>query len=80
MNIYKLKKIIPNSEDWIESKDEFFELFKGYLTIWQIQMLYFIQDQDDEEKQEVLNLIKFVDSWFDENSNIPNWYINHTKK
>lgn len=57
-----------------ENKDEFFAFFKGYISIWQIQMLYFIQDEDEEEKKEVLDLVKFVNTWFTEDPHIPNWY------
>lgn len=58
-----------------EDKNEFFKILRGYIAIWQVQMLYFIQDQDDEEKQTVLDLIKFVESWYDKSEYIPNWYI-----
>jgi len=59
--------------------DSFFRIWRGYLSIWQIQMLYFIQDQDEEEKRIVLDLIKFSESWFEGNSNIPNWYLKNSK-
>lgn len=62
-----------------EDKDEFFRILKGYISIWQIQMLFFIQDEDDDEKREVLDLIKFVSSWFEKDSNIPNWYIENSR-
>ena len=60
-------------EDEIEK--EFFELLKGYITIWQIQMLSFIKNQDEEEKNIVINLIKFVESWFEDGNATPNWYV-----
>ena len=62
-----------------EDKDEFFKILRGYISIWQIQMLYFIQDETEEEKREVLDLIKFVSSWFDGKSNVPNWYTENTR-
>lgn len=58
-----------------ENKDEFFKLLKGYINIWQIQMLYFIDSQDEEEKQVVISLIKQVSKWYN-NSIIPTWYKN----
>ena len=59
--------------------NEFFQILHGYINIWQIQMLYFIADQDDEEKKTVLDLIKFTSSWFDKNAYIPNWYLQNTR-
>ena len=62
-----------------ENKDEFFKILRGYIMIWQIQMLYFIQDETEEEKREVLDLIKFVSSWFENDSYIPNWYTENSR-
>lgn len=57
-----------------ENEQEFFELLKGYINIWQIQMLFFIRDQDDEEKEIVINLLKSVEEWYDKDGVIPSWY------
>lgn len=59
--------------------DEFFQILRGYINIWQIQMLYFIANQDEEEKKIVLDLIKFTSTWFDVDANIPNWYLQNSK-
>ena len=61
---------------YLEDEDEqkFFELLKGYIYIWQIQMLFFIRDQDDEEKEIVINLLKSVEEWYDKDGVIPSWY------
>lgn len=57
-----------------KDKEEFFALLRGYISLWQIQMLYFIKDETEEENRVVLDLIKFSATWFDGTSNIPNWY------
>ncbi len=62
-----------------EDKNEFFKILRGYISIWQIQMLFFIQDETEEEKREVLDLIKFVSSWFENGSFIPNWYTENSR-
>ena len=62
-----------------ENISEFFAMFKGYLTIWQIQMLYFTHDQIDEEKKEVIDLIKYSLEWFNGAENIPDWYLKNSK-
>lgn len=62
---------------YIDSQDEseFFELLHGFINIWQLQMLVFIENQDDDEKKEVIELLKFAESWYSSDSNIPNWYL-----
>lgn len=57
-----------------EDEDEFFAYLKGYINIWQVQMLYFIKDQDDEEKNIVINLIKSVEQWYNGDGKVPSWY------
>lgn len=62
-----------------ENIEEFFEVFKGYLTVWQIQMIYFTRDQNEEEKKEVLDLIKNTNEWYVQSRIIPNWYLENSK-
>jgi aminoglycoside phosphotransferase (APT) family kinase protein len=66
---------------YLRDKDinSFFKFWRGYLAIWQIQMLYFIDGQDDEEKKIVLDLIQLSNSWFDKSATIPNWYLDNSK-
>lgn len=59
----------------IEFKDEFFKILRGYIAIWQIQMLYFIKDQDEEEQQTVIDLVKSTETWFKKDEVVPKWYL-----
>ena len=63
-----------------ENKEEFFNILRKYISLWELQMLSFIETEDDEERNIVLNLIKYTESWFDKNNIIPNWYLKNTKK
>ena len=62
-----------------ENIDEFFKIFRQYLALWQIQMMQFIEDQNEDEKREVIDLIKFSIDWFGPNINVPNWFLKHSK-
>lgn len=64
----------------IEYKDEFFKILRGYIAIWQIQMLYFIHDQDEEEQQTVINLVKETETWFKKDEVVPKWYLKKEDK
>ena len=68
-------------DSYLENKNsnEFFEILRNYISLWELQMLTFIENEDDEEKNVVINLIKYTESWFQENNTIPNWYIKNTK-
>ena len=62
------------------NKEKFFQILRLYIAYWELQMLVFIEHEDEEEKQVVLNLIKYTESWFDKDEYIPNWYLKNTKK
>lgn len=60
--------------------EEFFKLHRLYVTIWQVQMLFFIKEETEEEKRVVMDLINFTNTWYDsEEDNIPNWYRKNNK-
>ena len=63
-----------------ENKQEFFEILRCYISLWELQMLSFIETEDDDEKKTVIDLIKYTESWFDKNEYIPNWYLKYSKK
>ena len=63
-----------------EDIEEFFEYHRLYVTIWQVQMLFFIKEETEEEKKVVTDLINFTNTWYDSDSdNIPNWYRANNK-
>lgn len=68
-------------DEYLKNKniDEFFKIFRQYLALWQIQMMQFVEDQNDDEKREVLDLIQFTNGWFNVHSFIPNWFLTHSK-
>lgn len=57
-----------------QDEDEFFKILHGFINIWQLQMLVFIENQDEDEKKEVIELLKFTESWYNGDSDIPSWY------